>query len=562
MEDRFLIPVSEIEIEYDPDKTTAYDFTVEDYFTFCTHDGIFVQDTMAMYLPVSKESQKEAKSQALSTRCLINPTDMKIITNPSQEMVLGLYLLSIATDDLYGKKVIYKSKEITYGMSLINDCFPEDFPVIDEMVTNKVIGEYIYKAFKSHNADIKTTLDNIKKLGFKYATIIGHTISLKGMTPFNKLRDEIYSSGTVRDQLTKITGKEVLNYLQENFKYTDMIESGARGSWDQARQLILTRGFISNFKGNILSKPVKNSFVDGLTPEEFFISTYGCRKGLLDVAIKTASSGYLSRKFLFACTNLMLDYDVDDCGTTDLMPLYINNISTANSVIGRWYTLEPEKPHDLTLISEENINDIMEKKIFMRSPLYCKTKKLCKKCYGELYKYLNGSRFVGCIAALALGESNTQLVLRTFHNSGSASLGENDNINDNGEMEQNDIVGALTLISKLVHKFDKHQNANDLVQEIYNIYSQSRFFMRIHFECLVCQLMWFDNRTKWRTMENRNDNPYQLKSIVAVPSMESWLMGLSFSNTKRELINGILNPGIYSGGVIDKILCGVSYKNI
>ena len=560
MIERKLIPLSDIEITFDPDKTTAYDFTIEDYFTFATHDGVFVQDSMAVYLPTSRESQDEAKRQALSTNCLINPTDMKIITIPSQEMVLGLYMLSIAKDETYGRTVICKHKKITYGMKLINDCFPEDFELINEPMTDKVIGSLIYKVHDSHKSEIKYVLDAIKKTGFKYATLLGHTISLKGMVSQTELKDKIYNNGSLRDQLNKIGGNEVKTFLQEHFKYTDMIESGARGSWDQARQLILTRGFVSNFKGDILATPVKNSFIDGLTPKEFFVSSYGCRKGLLDVAIKTAASGYLFRKFQFACSNLMLDYDLDDCGTTDYASLYINDMSVARSVLNRWYVNDPSKT-DLTLITEDILPEILNKKIFIRSPLYCKSQKLCKKCYGESYEYLNNSRFVGSIAAQALGESNTQMVLRTFHTSGSADIG-NDDMEETDAFVQKDIVGALTLISKLVHDFGKNQKADDLVTDLYHIYSQGRFFMRIHFECLVCQLMWVDDKYKWRLIPDRDEKPYILKSIMSVPSMESWIMGVAFSNTKKELLNGIVNPGLYDGGVVDKILCGVSYKYI
>jgi len=561
MEDRILIPVSEIEIKYDPEKTTAYDFTIEDFFTFCTHDGIFVQDTMAVYLPVTPESQAEAKSQALSTNCLLNPTDMKITTTPSQEMVLGLYMLSNITEGKYGQLISYKGEEITEGMKIINECFPEDFPLINEPVTSDIIRGYIYDAFNKYNGNIKNILDNIKTVGFVYATLIGHTISLKGMISQNKLRDDIYNLPKITDQIKEITSEKVATYLKEHFKYADMIESGSRGSWEQARQLILTRGFISNFKGNILTTPVKNSFVDGLTSEEFFISSFGCRKGLLDVAVKTSFSGYLFRKFTFACSNLMIDHDNEDCGTTDYLSIYIDDIKKAQSISGRWITFDPNNHKSLFMVEPSNVKDIVGKKVFMRSPMYCTSEKLCKKCYGETYRYLNGGRFVGLIAAQALGESNTQMVLRNFHNSGVASI-DKDNTNNSDEMEQNDIVGALTLISKLVHKYEKDRNADDLVADIFKIYSQDRFFIHVHFECLVAQLMWYGDKHKWRTIDDRKNKPYQMKSIVSVPSLESWIMGVSFSNTKKELINSLLHSGVYSGGVIDKIMCGMSYKNI
>jgi len=521
----------------------------------------FDGDAMAVYLPVTEESQAEAKSQALSTNCLLNPTDMKITTTPSQEMVLGLYMLSTISKGKYAKKVLYKGEEITEGMKIINECFPDDFPLINKPVTSDVIRQYIYNSFNLYNGDIKNILDNIKTVGFVYATLIGHTISLQGMLSQTKLRDEIYALPKVTDQIKEITGDRVSKFLKEHFKYTDMIESGARGSWDQARQLILSRGFISNFKGNILTTPIENSFVDGLTPMEFFTSSFGCRKGLLDVAVKTSFSGYLFRKFTFACSNLMLDHDNEDCGTDQYVSIYISDIKKAQSINGRWVTLEPNDHESLFMVEPSNMKRIIGKKIFMRSPMYCKTEKICKKCYGELYRYLNKSRFIGSIAAQALGESNTQMVLRTFHTSGVASIDEN-SINESGEMEQKDIVGALALISKLVHIYEKDKNADDLVSDLFEIYSKDRFFMHVHFECLVSQLMWYNDKQKWRTVENRHEKPYQMKSIVAIPSLESWIMGISFSNTKKELINSMLQSGIYSGGVIDKIMCGVSYKNI
>jgi DNA-directed RNA polymerase subunit beta' len=517
-------------------------------------------------LPITKESQEEAKRQALSTKMLINPSNMKIITIPSQEMILGLYLLSTATKGKYGEKCIYKKEEMTYGMSIINKCFPNNYPIVNETINTKTISDIIYDIFNKYPNEIVQVLDKIKFTGFKYATLIGHTISLKGMNSNEKIKNEIYKKENKRDQLDEITSEKVKKYLQEHFVYTDMIESGARGSWDQARQLILTRGFVSNFNGNILPTPIKNCLIEGLTPKEFFLSSYGCRKGLLDIALKTASSGYLFRKFLFACSNLMLDYNNEDCGTTDLLGVYISDIKKAYSVKGRWYAPDVSKPSDLILITDNNLNDILNKKIFIRSPIFCKTKKLCKKCYGELYKYLNNSRFVGSIAAQSLGESNTQMVLRTFHTSGVAITKKSNkeqiqNNRKNDKMKQEDIVGALSLISHLVHKFDIDLNCESLVEKLHHIYSDGRFFLLIHFECLVSQLMWYE-RKKWRLLENRQNIPYKFQSIVSVPSLESWLMGLAFSNTKRELINGLLEPGLYSGGVIDKILCGISYKNI
>jgi hypothetical protein len=375
--------------------------------------------------------------------------------------------------------------------------------------------------------------------------MFGSTMSLKSCEIENAkvMRDELYD-GEIQDQLVKTSSDEIKDFLRDNFKYSYMVESGARGNWDQVKQLVLTRGFISNFDGEILPNPIKNSLIDGLSRKEFFNSTYGCRKGLLDVALNTGTSGYLSRKLIFTCANLQLG-EIDDCGTTNTLEVHVNDNKKAKMLIGRYYI----ENNQLAQITENNYLEITGKVIQLRSPIFCLDERICHKCYGDLHKFLN-SRFIGIIASQALGERNTQLVLRVFHTSGSAVINNNEEEN----MKQMDIIGDLTTVSKALHKFGKNTNCKDIVESLHNIYNRSGEIHHVHFECVVSQLMWSEDE-KWRLHKNRDKLSVQFRSVQTTPSYESWLLGLAFSNPKKHLLRGVLNSGKYKG-IMDSILCG------
>jgi DNA-directed RNA polymerase beta' subunit len=358
------------------------------------------------------------------------------------------------------------------------------------------------------------------------------------------LRDKIYEKDTIRQRLVASSNKGITKALRENFEYAYMIESGARGSWDQVKQIIMTRGFVSNFDGEILPTPIKHNLVEGLTEEEFFYSTYGCRKGLLDIALNTGTSGYLSRKLIFTCANLQIDTQLDDCGTTDLLEIYVKTERKARMLVNRYQSVKG----NLELITKQNYKDIIGKTIWIRSPILCQSPKLCHTCYGDLHKRLN-SRFVGIIAAQTLGERGTQLVLRTFHTSGSAVIQGQDTETDS--MKQKDIIGDLATVSQILHKF-KNKTYTDIVQELFEVYDKDIY--HVHFECVVAQLMWKDYK-KWRLLENRNLFSPDFYSIQSVPNQESWILAMAFSNPKRSILQGILNEGRYSG-IMDKILRG------
>lgn len=510
----------------------------------------FDGDQMAVYVPISEVTKQEILDRLLVIRNLTNPSNGSLSTTPGQDVILGIYAVSHEIFPELQYDVDCKGKTIKADRKLLNDCFPEDYPVIDEPVTGKIINAYLSDVNKRYSNEITAeVLDKIKFLGFKYSTLFGATLSLDECFIDGCLekRDSLYESDDIREQLDMVSKEETTQFLRDNFKYAYMIESGARGSWDQARQIVLTRGFISNFRGQIIQEPIKHSFINGLTQKEFFNSTYGSRKGLLDVALNTGTSGYLSRKLIFACANLQLD-ETDDCGTTDLIPIYVDDEKKGRMLIGKWF-LEDGK---LIKITEFNYLGYIGKTINARTPVFCKNPKICKTCYGELHDMLD-SNFIGVIAAQSLGECNTQLVLRTFHTSGVAVLNKDDD-GSSADMAQQDIVADLSTVSKLLHKFPKGTVPHELVAKLYTCYNTSRTIHHVHFECVVAQLMWHED-IKWRLTEDRDNKVPGYLSVQTVPSKESWLMGLAFSNPKKHIIKGILNSGLYHG-VMDRILCG------
>jgi len=526
----------------------SLDFIIKIHPLACPcYNADFDGDQMAVYVPISKKSKQEILDKLLITKNLINPANGNLTAEPSQDIILGVYTLTNNEFDDLLNEIEYKGEKITESRRIFNQCLPEDYPLVNYIVKKKellgILNDIVYKYPESITAQV---LDEIKKIGFKYSTLFGATLSLSNfaISGSKELKNEIYNSKDIHSQLIKLSSKETNKFLKDNFFYSYMIESGARGSWDQAKQIVLTRGFISNFKGEILKTPIKNGLLDGLTQEEFFNSTYGCRKGLLDVALNTGVSGYLSRKLIFTCVNLQVDQENDDCGTTDYLNVYVKDHKKARMMVGKYYL----NNDSLDVISKENYIDFIGKHIKVRSPIFCKKYNICHKCYGDLHKVIR-SRFAGIIAAQSLGECNTQLVLRTFHVSGIANVKEG---SESG-MKQQDIVSDLSSVSRLLHHL-KNVNFENLVSDLFDVYNTSRSINHVHFECVVAQLMWHGNR-KWRLLPDRDKLGIELYSVQNVPSKESWLMGLAFSNPRKHILKGILNSGNYKG-VFDRILLG------
>jgi len=513
----------------------------------------FDGDQMAVYVPISEESKQEVYDKFLITKNLSNPANGLLTTTHSQDMILGIYALTSNQFPKLKKMVVCKGQKITESRKIFNDCLPNDYPIIDKIISKKELLNILEDIKSKYDYTILAEiLDQIKNCGFKYATLFGPTMSLDSFElKDDSLKKELYESDNIVTQLNKISSLETENFLKENFNYSYMISSGSRGTWDQARQIILSRGFISNFKGEIIPTPVKSSLLDGLTPEEFFISTYGCRKGLLDVALNTGESGYLSRKLNFSCVNLQKDLDLEDCGTRDHLTINVDSVQKAEMLLYRYYLNDNNEYVEIT---KENYKNLIGKIILLRSPIYCRSNKICHKCYGNLYKILN-SKYIGIIAAQTLGERSTQLILRTFHTSGVANIR---GAKSDGDLKQDDIVADLSVACDAFHHFSDNQIPGEMAEKLFKIYNNNGKIHHIHIEAVISQLMW-SGYTKWRLVENRENVKPEWHSIQQVPAFESWILSLGFSDPKRSIIKGLFEVGQYSG-IIDKILLGEKIK--
>jgi len=510
------------------------------------YNADFDGDQMACYIPISDKTRNEVLDKLIVTKNLTSPSNESLATVPSQDIILGIFLLTSDKFTNLKNKVQYKNLEIPDHMKIFNECLPEKYPVVNEVVSKKNLTRILNDVKNNYPSDIVVTLDKIKATGFKYATLFGPTISLNHCEIDNveELKASIYETDDIMKHLNKISGKEIEDILKEKFDYAFLVDSGSRGSWAQMRQLILTRGYVSNFDGVICPTAIKSNLLDGLDETEFFNSCYGSRKGLLDVALTTGTSGYLSRKLIFTGVNLQLSATLDDCGTKDLLEVNVVNHKKAKLMVNKYY-LNNDK---LELITINNYSSLIGKIIKVRSPIYCKSPEICHKCYGDTYKAVD-SRFIGILAAQSLGEAATQLTLRTFHLSGVASVKEGAT-----DASQSDIVSDLKIVSDLLHKFKKGQTPEDLVHNLSDVYNNTKEILHVHFECIVSQLMWVDD-FKWRLIKNREKIVPKYVSIQSAPSLESFLVGMAFSNPRTHILKGLIHGGNYTG-IFDKILLG------
>lgn len=515
-------------------------------------------DQMAVYRPLYDDAEKECEEKLSIDNNLISPATSDTSIGINQDVVYGLYVL---TKEGMTEKTNYVKKGKKYetykGRIKFNQILPKDYDFINMTINKKTLKVLINDLIRNYDTDtIKRVLDDIKRLGFLYTTIYGCTMSLGDIDIKEciKIRDEIYEQDiTWAEKLMKLKSDEIKEKIRPYFPYADFIDSGSRGSWDQAAQLILTRGYVSNYKGNIIETPIKSNLMEGMNKKEFFISCYGQRKGLLDTAINTGDSGYLTRKLIYCTGNLELDPNLDDCGTNDYLEIDPNNeiIKNVNqkmlmrSLIGRFIKYK-DKEYQITYF---NYNDFVGKKIYLRSPIFCKSYHLCKKCYGEIHNL--HSRYIGNIAAQSLGEVATQLVLRTFHISGSANVANKDT------QKNKDIISGLTKVNKIFKNTIGYNYYRSLF-ELFNIFSDYKILLLTHFECIISQMMRRDKK-RWRIFEDRDFSNMTFTSIEAVPEQESLLLGIAFSKPKYYLFEAVLSNDQYTDGYLEKIMTN---KNI
>lgn len=497
----------------------------------------FDGDQMAVHVPLSLEAQLEARVLMMSTNNILSPANGKPIIVPSQDMVLGLYYISMEKENEPGQGMILgdmaevhqalfagavtlhtkitsrvpqtdedgntymKRFETTPGRMLLGECLPKShkvpFDVVNRLLTKKDVGDVIDEVYR-HTGQKETVLfaDAIMALGFRNAFKAGISFGKDDMIiPDSKdaLVDETralvkdyeqqYQDGliTQQEKYNKVIdawsrcGDQVAAAMMDEIKAvkTDpetgrekpanaiymMAHSGARGSAAQIKQLAGMRGLMAKPSGEIIETPIISNFKEGLTVLEYFNSTHGARKGLADTALKTANSGYLTRRLVDVSQDCVVMEE--DCGTE--RALEMKAIVQGGSVIaslgerilGRTTAEDVVDPktgevaiETGTLLDEPMIAQIEAlgvQGMKIRSPLVCEAKiGVCAKCYGrDLARGtpVNIGEAVGVIAAQSIGEPGTQLTMRTFHIGGAAQLNEQSNLEApvDGKVEFRDV---------------------------------------------------------------------------------------------------------------------------
>lgn len=453
----------------------------------------FDGDQMAVHLPLSAEAQAEARILMLSSNNILSPANGRPITTPTQDMVLGLYYLTMVLEGEIGEGRAFGSiaeaimahdqssvslqarikirlaptgqtLETTLGRALFNEALPADFPFVDVDVTKKQLGGIVEKLAEFYpKVAVAQTLDALKTLGFHWATRAGVTIGIEDVvTPPRKREilesyevqaDKVqsqYEKGLITDderrqELIEIWTKataEVGKEMEENFPKLNpvwmMVYSGARGNMMQIRQIAGMRGLVANPKGEIIPRPIKSNFREGLSVLEYFISTHGARKGLADTALRTADSGYLTRRLCDVAQDVIIREE--DCGTERGLTLkiatrdgsgnLIKHDHVETSVYGRTLANDVEVDGKVIATAGSDLGDraidelvaagVDELKI--RSVLTCDSKVgQCAACYGRSLaagQLVAVGEAVGIIAAQSIGEPGTQLTMRTFHTGG------------------------------------------------------------------------------------------------------------------------------------------------
>ncbi len=463
----------------------------------------FDGDQMAVHIPLSHEAQLEAHLLMLSSHNILSPQHGNPIVIPTQDIVLGAYYLTKKRDGDVGEGMTFSNAdevimaynsrvvglharikykyhgefiETTTGRVIFNQIVPDEMGFYNQLLVKKSFGGFIGQMFmKLGNKVTAKFLDDLKDIGFRYATAGGLSISFSDLLIPEEKANLIKSANSKVENVLEqhemgiITDNERYNIIIDTWTHTTndvavalmkklksadggfnpifmMVDSGARGSQEQVRQLAGMRGLmmkpqktLSGQAGEIIENPIIANFKEGLSVLEYFISTHGARKGLADTALKTADAGYLTRRLVDVAQDVIISEI--DCGTilgvnvTAIKDVEEERESLAERITGRVTqdAIYDPRTDDLILDAGEMITEDAAKAIEeanidsvnIRTVLTCESKHgVCAKCYGRNLangKLVEVGEAVGVIAAQSIGEPGTQLTLRTFHFGGTSS---------------------------------------------------------------------------------------------------------------------------------------------
>jgi len=462
----------------------------------------FDGDQMAVHLPLSAEAQAEARLLMLSTNNILKPSDGRPVTMPTQDMIIGLYFLTLDRSGEPGEGRAFSSEaeaimafdhgdialqskvkiripnadgepetmETTLGRAIFNDALPADYPYVNYQVGKKELGVIVNDLAERYSkVDVGVALDALKDTGFHWATRSGVTISIEDVvTPAKKPEilakyegqaakvQQQFDRGLItederRQELIEIwtqATNEVSGEMESKFKENPdnpiwmMVNSGARGNMMQVRQIAAMRGLVANPKGEIIPRPIKANFREGLSVVEYFIATHGARKGLADTALRTADSGYLTRRLVDVSQDVIIREE--DCGTERGLPKRIGakndegvvvaaeNVETSAYARTAAVDITDPKSGSVLIPAGGDLGDVEidaliaagVEEVKVRTVLTCEAAAgTCAKCYGRSLatgKLVDIGEAVGTIAAQSIGEPGTQLTMRTFHTGGVA----------------------------------------------------------------------------------------------------------------------------------------------
>jgi DNA-directed RNA polymerase subunit beta' len=461
----------------------------------------FDGDQMAVHVPLSTAAQREARELMLSTQNLLSAADGSPVVSPTHDMVLGCYYLTIDSPDEKGAGKVFSSAaeavmaaqlghvhvqapvkveletrpatdggepvrevvETTPGRVIFNTVIPDELGFVNQVMDRKALKSLIAQCYRELGPAATTHLvDGVKTLGFHYATVAGITIGIDDIrVPAEKvallaeadtkvtdidrefrkgfITDEERYNQTVdvwRDTTERVTEK-MLDGLDRRGSVWMITHSGARGNVTQVHQLAGMRGLMADPSGRIIDLPIRSNLREGMSVLEYFISSHGARKGLADTALRTADSGYLTRRLVDVAQDVITRED--DCQTT--IGTWITREESreipepfVDRLVGRMAAIDvvDEKSGETIVSRNEEIDEaVIERieasgidRVNVRSPLTCAARHgVCRMCYGRNLatgQLVELGQAVGIIAAQSIGEPGTQLTMRTFHTGGVA----------------------------------------------------------------------------------------------------------------------------------------------
>ena len=450
----------------------------------------FDGDQMAVHVPLSREAVMEARKMMLSTFNMLSPSSGEPIVAPTLDIVLGTYYMTIIDERARGAGRTFNSRDdarlahelgsidlrapikvmmdgepvdTTVGRVIFNDTLPEDVEFQNDEIEKGKLKEIVGEVYAIlGNEGTAEVLDQIKNLGFMYATRAGITIAIsdvavpdqKGSIVRNaedtvQRLEEQYLDGLITDEeryqntvaIWTKANDELTDVIQDNLRDYGgiylMANSGAKGNIAQIKQMAGMRGLMSNPRGRIIDRPIKANFREGLSVLEYFISTHGARKGLADTALRTADSGYLTRRLIDVSQEIIILHD--DCETpngvwinredqedgtapfaeqvrTRYLAMPVADLDTGEIILDRNDAIDDDA---IRKLEESSVEAVL-----IRSPMTCESPRgICQRCYGLSLATMRPSMIgeaVGIIAAQSIGEPGTQLTMRTFHTGGVA----------------------------------------------------------------------------------------------------------------------------------------------